>query len=153
VRQAIHQIKYDYRWAGVRLMGGWLAAVYREAGWDAALFTAVPLHAERLQERGFNQSALLADDCAQRLGLPFKADALKRVRATPSQVGLDYDARQANVSGAFVAVPALVHAQRIVLVDDVYTSGATIRACASALLEAGAACVWGLTVASAATTP
>ncbi len=82
-------------------------------------------------------------------GLPFLPAAIRRVRDTRAQVGLGARERQINVLDAFQADPALIRDQQVLLIDDVYTTGATLRACASALLEAGATKVWALTVACA----
>jgi ComF family protein len=101
----------------------------------------VPLHWRRLWARRFNQSALLAKAMAQDSGVPVAGDLLKRVKATAQQVGLSQAERALNVQGAF-AVPAErkaeVAGRRLILIDDVLTSGATSDACARALLRAGA---------------
>jgi len=105
----------------------------------------VPLHPWRRLRRGFNQ----ARDLAERLDRPV-ADALWRIRATPSQMALHADARRTNVRGAFVASPLVTVDDRIVtLVDDVRTTGATLDACAQVLLHAGAKEVRALTIAIA----
>ena len=105
----------------------------------------VPLHPWRRLRRGFNQ----ARDLAERLDRPV-ADALWRIRATPSQMALHADARRTNVRGAFVASPLVTVDDRIVtLVDDVRTTGATLDACAQVLLRAGAKEVRALTIAIA----
>jgi predicted amidophosphoribosyltransferase len=95
----------------------------------------VPLHPQRRRERGFDQSALLADGVAHQLGCPTALDALQRGRATCAQATLDHAARVANVDGAFLcAAPLAAPAEaRIVLVDDVVTTGATARAALAAL--------------------
>jgi ComF family protein len=102
----------------------------------------VPLHWRRLWARRFNQAATLARAISQASGVPVLDDALKRVRATPQQVGLNRADRSTNVQGAF-AVPetrqAAVAGRRLVLIDDVLTSGATVDTCTRALLRAGAA--------------
>jgi predicted amidophosphoribosyltransferase len=92
---------------------------------------------------------LLAARLSIAIGVPFHAEAVQRVRATRPQVGLNYHDRQTNVAGAFVADSALVSGQSVVVIDDVYTTGATLIACAEALRSAGAQQVWALTVASA----
>ncbi|MEB2312833.1 MAG: phosphoribosyltransferase family protein [Polyangiaceae bacterium] len=110
-------------------------------GWRAegALLVPVPLHPARLAERGYNQSALLAGRLARRIGGASAPLALARTRATEQQAGRAPDARVENVSGAFVArTPERLRGRRVVLVDDVVTTGATARACAEALSESGA---------------
>jgi ComF family protein len=99
----------------------------------------VPLHRSRLAERGFNQSLELARVIARRLGIDCAASALARSRATPSQTGLDARARHRNVRGAFVADARYLAGKRIALIDDVITTGATVRECARVLRGAGAA--------------
>jgi ComF family protein len=102
----------------------------------------VPLHWRRLWARRFNQSAMLAAAVAAEAGVPVAAGALKRVKATAQQVGLSRSERAANVQGAFrvpdAGKPAMI-GRRLVLIDDVLTSGATVEGCARALLRAGAA--------------
>jgi len=109
---------------------------------DADALLPVPLHWRRLWARRFNQSAALAKEIALVSGVPLAHGGLKRVKATAQQVGLSRSERALNVQGAF-RVPsdgkADVAGRRLVLVDDVLTSGATVDACARALMRAGAA--------------
>ena len=107
----------------------------------------VPMHPKRLRERGFNHAALLARAAGDRLELPM-ADALKRVRNTRQQARLPDDARRANMAGAF-ELQMDVKGKRIVLVDDVCTTGATANACAKTLLDGGAEAVYLLCYAVA----
>ncbi|MEM7727861.1 MAG: ComF family protein [Pseudomonadota bacterium] len=108
----------------------------------------VPLHGMRLARRRFNQSALLARALSRRCGVPMEAHALLRARRTPSQGGLSAAGRRRNVQGAFdVARPDAVRGKRLVLVDDVMTTGATLEACARTLKRAGAARVDALCLA------
>ncbi|MCD6289487.1 MAG: ComF family protein [Anaerolineae bacterium] len=113
----------------------------------------VPLHPERERERGYNQAALLAQVLGDRLGLPVVANAIRRTRATQPQVHLDASARWENVMGAFAPAHVSMHGRQPVLIDDVCTTGATLIACAQALLEAGATRVWAYTLARAAWDP
>jgi ComF family protein len=108
----------------------------------------VPLHPRRLRERGYNQSALLARRAAERIGVPVE-EALARTRATAHQVGLDAVARAANVANAFELARGYPHLQgrRVLLIDDVRTSGATLGACAEAARAAGAVWVGAATLA------
>jgi ComF family protein len=108
---------------------------------DADALVPVPLHWRRLWGRRFNQAAALARAAAAGTGLPVLTAALKRRRATAQQVGLSRSARAVNVQGAFAVTPegrAAICDKRLILVDDVLTSGATVDACARALLRAGA---------------
>lgn len=150
--QAIHALKYGGKRRVAEPLGLLLAETYRRQARirlppDALLPT--PLHARRLAERGYNQSALLARVVSRELGLPLVEDALSRVRDTPQQVGLSGGQRRKNVAGAFACRPGhpLVESRRVVLLDDVCTTGATMTACAEALLAAGAREVWGLALA------
>jgi len=103
----------------------------------------------RRRDRGYNQAELLAEYLATAIAIPFESAAIVKIRDTVPQVGLNFKERQTNVAGAFQALPTRVQGQRVIIVDDVYTTGATLRACAQALLDAGAIKVWALTVASA----
>ncbi len=108
----------------------------------------VPLHPARLIERGYNQSALLAGPVADELGARFLPRALARIRNTERQVGLDRGARLRNMAEGFaVPKPGTVAARRVLVVDDVRTTGATLAACATVLLRAGARDVRTLVVA------
>lgn len=149
LRDIVHALKYDGRRTLARRLGEMLARSGAEVLDGADLAVPVPLHRSRLRERGFNQAA----EIASHLGLPV-ADALRRVRATPSQTDLPAAKRHANVRGAFAArrrVP--VSGRTVVLVDDVSTTGATLDACARVLLDAGALEVRALTAARVVSRP
>ena len=106
---------------------------------DADLLTPVPLHALRLWRRRFNQAAALTAEISRQTGKPCNLAALRRVKATRSQVGLSRAQRAENVQGAFrLAEGAVVRGLNVVLVDDVLTSGATANAASRVLLKAGA---------------
>jgi ComF family protein len=117
---------------------------------ETDLVTGVPLHWVRLFTRRYNQAALLASALAQLAGKPAVNDLLVRRKRTPSQGGLGANARRRNVAGAFIVHPrhrALLADKRVLLVDDVLTTGATVSACASVMLRAGARAVDVLTLA------
>ncbi|WP_272699434.1 ComF family protein [Desulfovibrio sp. Fe33] len=99
----------------------------------------VPLHGRRLAWRGFNQSAEIARGLARRLKRPLLLDGLERTRNTPPQTSFGFKERQTNIKGAFAANPDRVEGRRVLLVDDVYTTGSTLRECARTLLHAGCA--------------
>jgi ComF family protein len=144
MRTLVHQFKYADRHDARALFGRWLAESGRELLPGADLIVPVPLARLRLLTRRFNQAAILAQELSRRTGLPVAPHVLRRTRATPSQVGLTQDQRRRNVAGAF-EVPknrrAAVAGRRVLLVDDVITTGATVEACARALKRAGAASV------------
>lgn len=114
---------------------------------EIELVIPVPLHPKRLVERGYNQAALLARSTTQGTRLPVEYDALKRIRKTFHQATLSRQERYANVENAFEATPRLVKGKSILLIDDVMTTGATVSACADALLFAEAQEVNVLTLA------
>ena len=140
-RALVHALKYGDRLDLAPILGRWMAAAGRELLVDAEALVPVPLHWRRLWARRFNQSAALAVAISAATSLPVTM-ALKRTRSTPQQVGLSKPARAQNVQGAFRVAPARsgeIAGRRLVIVDDVLTSGATVEACARALLRAGAA--------------
>jgi ComF family protein len=115
---------------------------------DFDLVIPVPLHPKRRRERGYNQSELLARSLSGCAGVPFDERMLKRIRATPSQVGLSDRQRRANVRKAFICSnPLQVAGRRILLVDDVLTTGATVSNASKALINSGALRVSVLTLA------
>lgn len=140
-RSIVHDFKFRDRHDGQRLFGRWLAQAGKDILSDADWLVPVPLHRRRLWQRRFNQSALLAQSVSALTGIPFDPFLMRRTRATANQVGLTRDQRGRNVAGAF-DVPAERRAdiagQRIVLVDDVMTTGATANACSKVLRRAGA---------------
>ncbi len=139
-RKLVHRLKYSDRAEIARPMGRWMARAGADILADADLIAPVPLHPMRLWRRRFNQAAMLAREVSRACGKPCDVVALKRVKATPSQVGLSRTERAQNVQGAFRAADgAAVKGRNVVLVDDVLTSGATANAATRALLRAGAA--------------
>ena len=147
--KALTHLKYRPDRALATLFAGWLSEIYRQAAWQATCVIPVPLGRKRERQRGYNQVALIAEALGDQLEMPVLHTALARIRETDSQVGLTPLERQRNVSRAFAADPDLVWDQAPLLVDDVYTTGATLAACAQALRQAGALRVCGLTVARA----
>jgi ComF family protein len=109
----------------------------------------VPLHKDRLRERGFNQAALLAHQLSKQIHLAVDEQALIRQRPTASQVDLDPEQRKANVRDAFRCTTSALAERRVLLIDDVCTTGSTLEACAVALGDSGTKCVQALTLARA----
>jgi ComF family protein len=138
----VHGFKYSDRLDLSPMMGRWMARAGHELLADADALVPVPLHWRRRWARRYNQSAVLARAISAISGVPITHGGLKRVRATPQQVGRSRTERADNVQGAFLVPPehrVEVAGRRLVLVDDVLTSGATVEACTRALLRAGAA--------------
>jgi ComF family protein len=152
-RDLVLGLKYQGRRDGLFMLGSWMASAGAALLAEADLVVPVPLHYVRLVRRGYNQSAWLAAEVSRQSGVRLSVDALKRVRRTPIQGGLSADGRRRNVQGAFRVRRSrqkLVRGRRIVLIDDVLTTGATVEACARTLRRAGAACVDVVTLARVA---
>ncbi len=150
--EAISRFKYRSRTAAGVLLGQWMAARpwpgFRPADYDRLL--PVPLHANRLRQRGFNQSVILGRVVAGAFSIAFDPFVLQRRVHRDPQVGLGRKDRRENVRGAFAAsFPERVKGKNVVVLDDVYTTGSTVRECARALKKAGAATVAVLTLARA----
>jgi len=148
MRQAIHQLKYQ----NLRALAAPLAELLREYLLNnhlpAEVLIPVPLHQKRLRERGYNQSGLLARELGRLISLPVVDDCLIRQKYTSAQARTDSLAeRSSNVDGAFACLDSRMQDKRVLLIDDVSTSGATLDACAAALKAAGAAQVRGLVLA------
>jgi len=149
LRRAVHQLKYRGCRAVAPALGHLMAATFLADSFPCELLIPVPLHAQRLRERGYNQADLLARAVGAELAVPVRPAALARCRATRSQVELNAQERRDNVRAAFTVPPAAagaIQGQATVLIDDVCTTGATLEACAAALRQAGARSVWGLTL-------
>ncbi len=152
LRVAIHRFKYQEKTALAGRLAPFLAqAIARDAilsDFSPQALVPVPLHRARHKKRGFNQSLLLARELGASLGVPV-AELLKRTRDTPPQVGLNRKQRAENVRGAFILDAARFeqNGARILLIDDVFTTGATLRECARSLKIAGAGEICALTLA------
>lgn len=140
-RRLILGFKHADRTEAAGAFAGWMARVAPALIADCDLVAPVPLHWRRLFMRRYNQAAILSQALARHSGLPGHPDLLVRRRATPSQGRLSAEQRRRNVAGAFAVRPALegvLRGRRLLLVDDVMTTGATVAACARAALAAGA---------------
>lgn len=140
-RDLVHYLKYGDRLDLARPLGRWMARTGAELLADADALVPVPLHWMRLWQRRFNQSAALARAISSETGVPVADHVLARTRATPPQVGLARSERARNVQGAFAVAKSArgdVNGRKLVVIDDVLTSGATVDACARVLLRAGA---------------
>jgi ComF family protein len=140
----VHALKYQDRTDLAPTMGRWMARAGREFLQDADLLVPVPLHWRRGWSRRYNQSGALARAIERQSGVKVASEALRRIRPTQQQIGLNRTQRASNVQGAFKVAShrqSEIQGARVILVDDVLTSGATIDACARALLRAKAASV------------
>jgi ComF family protein len=160
MKGAIHALKYDRLYPASRGLGRLLAQAIGQLSGEAPaemLVVPVPLHRSKFAERGFNQARSLGVNALRFLHkthpawrLTLAPSTLMRLRATESQAGLTSRGRRLNVRGAFrVSDPAAVASKHILLIDDIFTTGATVRAAAQALVRAGAASVWVATLARA----
>ncbi len=149
LQEAVQGLKYHGLRTLAHPLGARVADVVRRSGQSFDVVVAVPTPPQRLRMRGYNQAQLIAEVTAQHLGASSLPDALTRTRETRSQVGLTSAERRQNVSGAFSAAPHHVRGLRVLIVDDVCTTGATLAACASALYQGGARAVMAATVTEA----
>ena len=143
-REAVHVLKYHRHHAIAPLMGRLMADAAGDV--QADVIVPVPLHPSRQRERGFDQAVLLARRAAHDLRVPIQPDGLKRIRKTSQQSNLDALRRRENVEGAFAANRHF-HGERVLLVDDVMTTGSTLTAASKALKQAGSGPVVGLVFA------
>jgi len=149
LRKAVQGLKYHRNLALGDYFAPALVEVFQAQHWDIDLVVPVPLSPNRRRQRGYNQAEILAFPFALAIQKPIDSRALTKYRETPSQVGRSANERRENVKGAFTANPKSVSGHRVVLIDDVITTGATLNECAVALFKAGANAVFGLTLARA----
>ena len=147
MREAIHAVKYQTVRATAPILGRLLGRWIQATPVPGEFVVPVPLHKRRLRSRGYNQSELLAEELGKLSGLPVGEAVLVRTRDTPPQVSLSgREERVRNVEGSFSCVGG-VEGRKILLVDDVVTTGSTLSACGSALRASGADSVWGVALA------
>ncbi|ASC73304.1 Competence protein F [Halomicronema hongdechloris C2206] len=149
LRRALAALKYDHQPQIADLLGTWLGQSWQDIGrvnTNRLIVVPIPLHAIKQQQRGYNQAALLAERFCQQVRLPLSRDGLVRQRATEAQFGLSAEERQANVQQAFGLGPQWLKrrpSQSVLLIDDIFTTGATARAAANVLRRHGIS-VWGI---------
>lgn len=148
VSNAIRSLKYNKNFDMGLIFGKYLKELYDEKNWHIDYVIPVPLGKKRFQERGFNQAEILAKGFCDCTNLSLNTDCLQRKKETRTQVGLNITQREENMQTAFFVESLKVKNKNILLIDDVLTTGATLRACASALLDGGANSVVALTVTS-----
>lgn len=149
LREALHQLKYRRNIPLGESLSRAMINKLDTLEWRIELVVPVPLGQARLKERGYNQAALLAFPIALAIGVGYSTTAVWRARETRSQVDLNLNERMKNVAGAFAAARKEVSGKRVLIIDDVATTGSTISACADALIQTGASAVFGLTLARA----
>ena len=149
LREAIHGFKYSNLQDLAIPLGKLMSDYWEKSPIPAEIIVPVPLHPDRLRERGYNQATLLTRELGKSIGLPIAENSLVRVRATLPQVELGAQERKENVRDAFRCSNAELKEKRILLIDDVCTTGATLEACSIALRQVGARSVWAFTLARA----
>jgi ComF family protein len=149
LREAIHRFKYYNQQDLAIPLGKLMGNYWEKSPLPAEIIVPVPLHKDRLRERGYNQATLLARELAKSIGLPVSENSLMRVRATRPQVDLNAEERKENVGDAFRCSNEELKGKRVLLIDDVCTTGATLEACSVALRQVGARSVWAFTLARA----
>jgi ComF family protein len=148
VRRAIHELKYRNLKAISGCLAILMADYLKDNQIDGEVLVPVPLHLQRLRERGYNQSNLLARELGKLIALPVFDDSLCRLKdSSPQARTTTVEERRKNVARAFACRDDKLKGRRVILIDDVCTSGATLESCAKAVKVAGAVSVWGLTLA------
>lgn len=145
----IHQLKYNGYFGVAKPLADLMIEAWPKWQMPVDLVVGVPLHSQREKKRGYNQSDLLAHHFCERVSLPEDKKALQRMRNTSPQVGLGAKDRVTNVAGAFVADSSKVAGKSVLLIDDVCTTGSTLKSAAEALMAAGAKRVSGYCLARA----
>jgi ComF family protein len=145
IRRALHGLKYRRNITLGNAIARHLSGYVSGLDWQVDMIVPIPLGKKRLKERGYNQVGLVARPLALSRRWQYVSDALTRSRETRTQVGLSATERRLNVRDAFRAERGMVAGQHVLLMDDVATTGATLATGATALMEAGASCVYGLT--------
>jgi len=152
LQSLIHSIKYNKRFLNAKFLGGLIGS---ELGkiltvWKIDLIIPVPLHHLKKAERGYNQSEFIVKGISNKLNISYSTIALKRVRYTETQTAFNIEEREKNISNAFrVKSKNKIVGKNILIVDDVITTGSTIKECGKALLEDGAKSVYACSVAIA----
>ena len=148
IQQAVYQLKYRNLRSIAPMLAKFLFNFIETNSVPGEILVPVPLHKSRIRERGYNQSTLLAKELAKLSGLPLVQNSLvKHEKSMPQARSANVEERKKNVSGVFSISDGRLTGRSVILIDDVSTSGATLDACAGVLKKAGAASVWGLTLA------
>jgi ComF family protein len=147
VKEAIHALKYKNNLAVGSLFVSNLVSIIRKERWNLDAIVPIPLSRTRLKERGYNQAAILAYPISLHMKIPLVQNMIARTKSTESQVHLNHSERRNNLANAFSVNRFRGKYKRVLIVDDVITTGSTINDCARALLESGVEEVYGISVA------
>ena len=148
MREAIHKLKYENLRALAAPLAGTLREYLIDNPLDADVLVPVPLHRKRLRERGYNQAELLAQELGKLINMQVVTDVLIRLKPTPPQARMStMEERKRNIADSFACRDGRLRGKRVLLLDDVSTSGSTLDACAAVLKANGASSVWGLVMA------
>lgn len=139
IKKSIYKIKYCNKREYIDFYAGELIKLYKDIikEWDCDALVPVPLHKSRRLKRGYNQAKLIAERCSDGLGIPVRDDVIIRCRKTKPQKELNDSERKKNLEKAFKIRRNVVKLTKVILVDDIYTTGSTIDACTDILLKAG----------------
>jgi ComF family protein len=147
LRAALLTLKYKNNIGLAQILSYQMITIIRQNKWDFDCIVPVPLCRSHMKERGYNQSEMLAYPISFSLGIPLIRDAVFRIKETRSQVHLDREERFKNVEDAFFAKVDKLNGKRVLLVDDIFTTGATLRSCSKAIQNAGSKTIFCITVA------
>jgi ComF family protein len=148
IRHAVHELKYRNLRAITSMLAGFLYEYVRENPIPADVLVPVPVHKKRERERGYNQSALLARELSRLCGIPaVEGSLVRQVFTLPQARSASAIERQRNVADVFTCRDWRLHGKKVLLIDDVSTSGATLNACTGVIKKTGAVSVWGLVLA------
>jgi ComF family protein len=139
-------LKYQNDVGVARVLASYLLKVIQAENWEIDLVVPIPLSKRKQEQRGYNQAERLAKPVAEALKKPITTEGLSRIREKASQVDLNVQSRRENVRGVFEAEPAIVKGKRILLIDDVFTTGATLESASQALRDAKSGLVYAVTV-------
>lgn len=153
LRRAINALKYENALPLGDVLAARLERALQQTNWTFDTIIPLPLHTQRQRERGYNQAYIIATALSKRVGVPVDTQAVTRSRNTRSQVGLSREERKMNVHRAFQANSSALYNHRVLIIDDVCTTGSTLISCAGAIHDAGANRVYALTVTAARVSP
>ena len=147
LKKALHALKYKRNLALGAIFAKPLVEIIKKNNWPIDIVVPVPLSRLRQRQRGYNQAAIISTNIALTLDLPHSPNSIKRIKETETQISLDVNKRFTNLNDAFYANPAKLNKKKVLLIDDVITTGATMQNCTKAIKNAGADQVYCLSVA------